>query len=113
MLLQQKEISKMRRSTQYYREKIHKYGQQSRASESPDRSRTPVGASYVLSDIERESSVAPSEQLEESLPTYTRGSTASESTVRSNLSTPQSKSSVKTDLDSRYTGHSKSLMCTK
>ena len=96
MLLQQKEISKMRRSTQYYREKIHKYGQQSRASESPDRSRTPVGASYGrddhLSDVERESSVAPSEQLDESFPTYTRGSMASGSSVRSNLSTPQSKS---------------------
>lgn len=113
MLLQQKEISKMRRSTQYFREKIHKYRQHSRTSMSPDRSRTPVGAGHSVddhlsysvgpSDIERDSFVAPSEQLDESFPSYTsvgRGNTSGSSLNRSpdkpmrpNWSTPQFKKS--------------------
>lgn len=83
MMIQQKEISKMRRSTEYYREKIHKYRQHCRASTSPDRhSRAPSldGAAGMgpgmdeqysftagLSDADRESSVAPSEHLDETL----------------------------------------------
>lgn len=113
MLLQQKEISKMRRSTQYYREKIHKYRQHSRASMSPDRSRTLGGTGHSIdehlsysvgpSDIERDSSMAPSEHFDESFPTYSsvgRGNTSGSSIIRSpdrpmrsNWSTPQSKKS--------------------
>lgn len=118
MMIQQKEISKMRRSTQYYREKIHKYRQHSRASLSPDRIRTrdtvsPVpsvdgtGVGCIVgeqssffsvgpSDVDRESSVAPSEHLEES-PSYTPvvgGRSASSSTLRSNDKTPSSNRST-------------------
>ena len=115
MLLQQKEISKMRRDTQYYRKKIHRYRQHSRASVSPDRSRprdpfSPVPSldrtgrgrgtddnsfSVGPSDVERDSSVAPSEHLEDSFPTYTPVRSG-EVTLRSpdlssNRSTPASR----------------------
>ena len=92
MLLQQKEISEMHRSTQYYREKIQRYRQHSRASVSPDRSSRAHDAfspapsldrtrgvdenisSFSMngqSDMDRDSSVAPSEHLEDSFPSYT------------------------------------------
>ena len=127
MMLQQKEISKMRRSTQYYREKIHKYRQRSRASVSPDRSsrahdttaspapsldeRERSGVDEQLSsfsmggpsDMERDSSVPPPEQLEESFPTYTpvKSADTSSSTLKSpdrspgsNRSTPVSRTAA-------------------
>ena len=109
MMLQQKEISKMRRSTHYYREKIHKYRQRSRASPSPDLNLErdadgirisqsmdeQLSYSIGMSDFDRESSMAPSEQMDElyhaSSPVKKDSSTATPLT-NSPEKTPQSKS---------------------
>ena len=83
MMLQHKEISKMRRSTQFYRQKIHKYRHQAKAAtptldQSQDnqdvqaslhRSQVSSAAedeqsySEMFSDADQESSAAPSEQF--------------------------------------------------
>lgn len=90
-MMQHKEISKMRRSTQFYRHKIHKYRHHAKdatptleqsqdgheAQLSLDGSRMSSGVeenlsySAVFSDADRESSVAPSEHLDDSFPAYT------------------------------------------
>ena len=83
MVLQQKEITKMRRSTQYYRDKIHKYRQNAHPSRTPspfpsldesvvsqvaDESGSEHSVAEELSEMVHGSSAPPSEHLEHSLP---------------------------------------------
>ncbi len=95
----------MRRSTHYFRDKIRSYRQHSRSSLSPDQSRgrdptSPAQSideqfsSMGLSDIDRESSVAPSEHLDESFVSYasTQKDLSSSSLNRSPEKTPRSNS---------------------
>ena len=112
MMLQQKEISKMRRSTHYYRDKIRRYREHSRNTPSPDQNQeqerettSPVpsdgtgvnqsmdeqSSSIPASDIERDSEIAPSEQLEDSLPSTQKDLST---TTRSPNKTQRSNKSI-------------------
>ena len=91
LMMQHKDISKMRRSTQFYRQKIHKYRHHAKTSTptpeqnqdghetrpSLDGSRISPGVeedhlaySGVLSDIDQRSSMIPSENLDDSFLSY-------------------------------------------